>query len=205
MLLRLCSDLACRWQPAVPQLRVGDAQVAGVDEADELRRLVIQQRVRADRVGRGSPGVGEARPDVGVLLVAWRRVAAVAVDAAEPDGRLARADRAPRWHVMQPRLLAAASDGSCRERSKTLKRGGDGVGFARRWRRGNRRCRREPRRFRTEERFRLAGCDRVRVIGRKSKVPDQEGGEDEEDRREAADARRSLPEFARSDITIPIG
>ena len=33
---------------------VGDAQVAGVDEADELGRLVVQQRVGAHRVGRRS-------------------------------------------------------------------------------------------------------------------------------------------------------
>ena len=84
MLLRDLKDLvgvAARRAAA----QVGDPQVAGVHEADELRRFVVQQRVRPDRVARASPGVGEPRPDVGRLLVAGRRVAAVAIDAAEPD------------------------------------------------------------------------------------------------------------------------
>src|SRR5947208_14301205 len=74
---------------------VGNAEVAGVDEADELRVLVIEDRVRADRVGAGPPHVRVARfwgggaiacrPGGRILLVA---VAAVAVDAAEVDGGL---------------------------------------------------------------------------------------------------------------------
>ena len=60
---------------------VGDAQVAGVDEADELGRLVIEQRVRAHRVGRRRPGVaGSAARRGRASLSVARRVAAVAVE-----------------------------------------------------------------------------------------------------------------------------
>ena len=65
--------------------QVRDPQVAGVHEPDELRRLVVQERVRPDRVARGAPGVGKPGPDVGLLQVVGPRVAAVAIDAAEPD------------------------------------------------------------------------------------------------------------------------
>src|SRR5262249_31816021 len=62
---------------------VGNAQVAGVDEAADLRRVVVEQGVGADGVGRGAPGVGEARGDVGPFLGDGTGVAAVAVAAAE--------------------------------------------------------------------------------------------------------------------------
>ncbi len=65
--------------------QVGDSQVAGIDEPDELGRLVIQERVRPDRVAGTAPGVGESRPDMGVLQVGRPRVAAMTVHAAEPD------------------------------------------------------------------------------------------------------------------------
>ena len=69
--------------------QVGDAQVAGVDEADELGRLVVEQRVGADRVGRRGPGVGIARLDVGRFLDGGCRVAAVAIAAAQLERVLA--------------------------------------------------------------------------------------------------------------------
>ncbi len=65
--------------------QVGDPQVAGVHEASEFGRFVIQERIRADRIARGAPGFGKPGPDVGPLLVVGRGVAAVAIDAAEPD------------------------------------------------------------------------------------------------------------------------
>src|SRR5207248_9930837 len=67
---------------------VGDAEIAGVDEADELGRLVVEQGVGPDRVAGAGPGVGEARPDVGAVDVGAAGVAAVAVGAAELDGFL---------------------------------------------------------------------------------------------------------------------
>src|SRR5207244_4262697 len=64
---------------------VRDPQVARVDEADELGRLAVQERVRPDWVGRAGPALREPGPDVGQPLVGRGRVAAVAVNAAEAD------------------------------------------------------------------------------------------------------------------------
>ena len=90
-----------RWWQG-PQVFLRDAQVAGVDEADELGRLVEELRVAALGIARGGLAVGPpalrvARQDVGAVaggdVVGARRrgagrrfdggVAAVAVDAAE--------------------------------------------------------------------------------------------------------------------------
>src|SRR5262249_10163735 len=73
---------------------VGDAQVARVDEANEVRRFMVEQRVRAHGIARGAPDFGEARGDMSAMLDVGRRIAAVAIDAAEIDGRLfVRIDR----------------------------------------------------------------------------------------------------------------
>ena len=59
-------------------------QIARVDEADELRGLVVEKRVGADRIGRPGPRLGLAGVDVGPLLRERIGVAAVAVGAADP-------------------------------------------------------------------------------------------------------------------------
>ena len=63
-------------------------EVAGVDEHGELGRLVVEQRIRPDRVARASPGFGVSGLDVGELLDPGVGVAAVAVGAAQLDRRL---------------------------------------------------------------------------------------------------------------------
>ena len=72
---------------------VGDAQVAGVDEADELGRLVVEQRVRADRVGRRRPGVGEPRRRRGPRPCRWPSAS-------------------PPWQSVQPSRTVSLSCGS---------------------------------------------------------------------------------------------
>ena len=82
MLLRTCST-SLAWQRAAAD--VGDAQVAGIDEADELGRLVIEQCVGADRIGRTSARPRGSAAARGPFLGRRRRVAAVAIAAAELD------------------------------------------------------------------------------------------------------------------------
>src|SRR5205807_8213149 len=65
---------------------MGHAQIAGIDKAHELGRLMIEQRIAADRIGRRPPGVGEARRNVSLILEATGRVPAVSLGSAEPDG-----------------------------------------------------------------------------------------------------------------------
>src|SRR5205823_6996313 len=65
---------------------VGDAEVARVDEADELGRLVVQKRVRPHRVGRGRPEFRVTRGDVRLRFIRAIGPTAVAVGAAEADG-----------------------------------------------------------------------------------------------------------------------
>ena len=85
MLLRFCSDFL-RMAAGRAAADVRDAQVAGVDEADELGRLVIEQRVRAHRVGRRRPGLADSAGATWALsLSRGVGVAAVAVGAAEVD------------------------------------------------------------------------------------------------------------------------
>ena len=62
------------------------AQIAGIDEPDELGRLVIEPDVGVRRVGRGFPELLVARQDVRLLFrQAARGIAAVAIGAAEHD------------------------------------------------------------------------------------------------------------------------
>ncbi len=70
---------------AEPAAHVRHAEIARIDESDELGRLVVQKRVGADRLGTGGPGVGEAGKDVRAFLRISRRIAAVAIAAAQPD------------------------------------------------------------------------------------------------------------------------
>ena len=64
----------------------GGAKIARVDEADELGRFAIEQRVAADGVGGGGPLVGIARGHVGGEFVRGIGAAAVAIGAAQVDG-----------------------------------------------------------------------------------------------------------------------
>ncbi len=67
---------------------LGHAEIAGVDELDELGGLVVEQDRGVGGVGGGGPEVGVARGDVGLAHgEAGGGVAAVAVDAAEHDVR----------------------------------------------------------------------------------------------------------------------
>ena len=66
---------------------VGDAQVAGVEEADELGRLLIERGVTARRVGGGPPEGAIAGCDVGGEFVGSVGAAAVAIRAGKVDGR----------------------------------------------------------------------------------------------------------------------
>ena len=68
---------------AIAAGRVGDAQIARIDEADELGRFVVEQRVRADRIARGRPGLREAGMDVGLFGGRCAGIAAVAIGASE--------------------------------------------------------------------------------------------------------------------------
>ena len=110
--------------------QVGDAQVARVHEANELRVLVIQECVRPNRIARAPPRVGKPRPDVRLSLVGRRLwVPSVAVDGS-PAGTVSGFECGsccPRWHVMQPGvLLARAASGVCRARSKPRSSSGTG-------------------------------------------------------------------------------
>src|SRR5262249_4443517 len=71
---------------AIAATEVGDTQIAGIDEADEFGRFVVEQSVGTNRIGRRAPGVGKAWMNVGVFLDVGGRVAAVAVDATQVDG-----------------------------------------------------------------------------------------------------------------------
>ena len=67
---------------------VRDAQIAGVDEADELGRLVVQNDVRVGWVCGALPKLRVARGDVGFAQrEAGRGISAVAIGAAEDDVR----------------------------------------------------------------------------------------------------------------------
>ena len=68
---------------------VRDAQIAGIDEADEFGVLVIEECVRPNGVGAAAPGIREARAGVGGFLVLRVGVTAVAVGAAEAERVLA--------------------------------------------------------------------------------------------------------------------
>ena len=123
--------LTCRTSlgVAVAAADVGNAQVARIDEPDELGRFVIQQRVGPDRVARGSPGVGKPGPDVGLPAGRRLRVAAVAIDAAEPDG-LGLAVRLVLSLMAREaaRALGGGLPGVCRDRSRFASSGGIGNG-----------------------------------------------------------------------------
>ena len=118
-----------------------DAQVAGVDEADELRRLVVEQGVGAHGVGRRPPGLGETRMDVG-HGVRWR-VASPPWQSTQPmlTVSFSCGSWTFLWQTTQPALLAAASSFVCRRRFR--RRGRGSGGGPRRRRRGG--CRRRPR------------------------------------------------------------
>ena len=65
---------------------LGDAEVAGVDELDELGGLVVEEDGRFGRVGGALPELGVERGDVGLAhREAGGGIAAVAVDTAEDD------------------------------------------------------------------------------------------------------------------------
>ncbi len=74
---------------AIAAGRLGDAQIARIEEADELGRLVIQQGVRPDRVARGRPVLREAGMDVGLFSGRCAGIAAVAIGASESHDGLA--------------------------------------------------------------------------------------------------------------------
>ena len=129
MLLRLWStSLGVAARRAAAEVR--DAQVAGVDEADELGRLVVQQRVRPDRVAGASPGVGKPRPDVGPLQVVrfGRRRRGSRRSRAGPSPAC-RADRAaPDGMRCSRRSWPSATSAVCCERSSP--RSSSGTGYA---------------------------------------------------------------------------
>ena len=118
MLLRTCST-SLAWHS--PQLMCGHAQVARIDEADELRRLVVKQRVRAHRIGRGGPGVGKARMDVGHVFGRGRRDRRRG-NRLQPSLTVSLSCMSPTswWHWTQPQLLASASARAfaCRDRGR---------------------------------------------------------------------------------------
>ena len=66
---------------------VGHAQVAWVDKADKLRAFVIEQCVRADRIGGRLPGAGKARQHVSLFLQGTIRITPVAIATAEVEGQ----------------------------------------------------------------------------------------------------------------------
>ena len=66
-----------------------NAEVAGIDEADEFGRLVVEERVGPHRIGGARPGVAFLGVDVGGLLGEGVGIAAVAIGAAEVDIRAA--------------------------------------------------------------------------------------------------------------------
>ena len=65
---------------------VGHAQVAGIDEPDEFRTLVVQEGVRAYRVGRSRPCLREPGVDVSEFFSAGLRVTAVTIGASQTQG-----------------------------------------------------------------------------------------------------------------------
>src|SRR5262245_54266496 len=68
-------------------------QIAGIHEADELGCFVVQNGVRADRIGRAPPYFGEARSDMGCFLGRGRRIAAMTIAAAQVErNRLLRTE-----------------------------------------------------------------------------------------------------------------
>jgi hypothetical protein len=71
---------------------VSDSQVTGVHEPNELRRLMIQQCVTADWIGRSLPSFRVSWPDVRLLNVTRHSVATMTIGA--PD-----LDRVDRVHV----------------------------------------------------------------------------------------------------------
>jgi len=68
---------------------VGNAQVTGIDEPDELRRLVVEQRVAADGIGGAGPVLWLLGVDVRRFLREAVGIAAVAVGAPQSHGRAA--------------------------------------------------------------------------------------------------------------------
>ena len=67
---------------------MSNPQVARIDEADEFRSLVIEQRISADGVRRRGPDFGETARNVTLQLVSCARVTAVTVGATEVHRRL---------------------------------------------------------------------------------------------------------------------
>ena len=65
---------------------MSDAEVAGIDEANEFGRFVVQQRVGADWVARCGPSGGQTWLDVRCFLGHSVGIAAVAIATAELDG-----------------------------------------------------------------------------------------------------------------------
>src|SRR5262249_53537990 len=57
--------------------------VPGIDEANEVRRLVVEQGIGAHGIGRAMPGLREAWSDVSLLLGRAVGVAAMAINAAK--------------------------------------------------------------------------------------------------------------------------
>src|SRR5262249_18896271 len=64
---------------------VGSSQIAGIDEANKLRSLVVEQCVGTHRIRGRWPGFRKARLYVSLLLGLGGRIAAVAINAAEMD------------------------------------------------------------------------------------------------------------------------
>ena len=97
---------------------VGDAEIAGIAEADELGSFAIEFGVIADRVGAGGPGGTNARVDVGRGFFGGIGIAAVAVDAGDVDGggRVHRLDTDVAFGGLAARGLLGES--GCREQEQ---------------------------------------------------------------------------------------
>src|SRR5579871_1632299 len=67
---------------------VRDPQISGVDEPDEFRAFMVQQRVRPYRVRRSLPCTGKAWQNVSLFLDSRVWITAVAIHATEVDSRL---------------------------------------------------------------------------------------------------------------------
>ena len=119
--------------------QVGDPQVAGVDEPDEGGRLVVQEGIGPHRVCGGAPGFGVLRPDVGAGAVGRGRIAAMAIDAAEPDRLLAVRVMGTVMALHAAEALLVGHLDRLFRQVLTGKLGGDregaGVGVTRWWRR----------------------------------------------------------------------
>ena len=77
--------------------QMSHAEIARIDEANELRLFVIQYGETADRVRRRMPDAGKTRMHMGFVLDDGAGVTAVAVGATEMhDPRLSRVARVVR-------------------------------------------------------------------------------------------------------------